>query len=109
MGPSNHLLPPDSPAANTRYSPPPQPSTIDSVRNASFIKDTCQNPSASMSHGFVVAPNTLRTTTELVPIWSQSKVPSSQDLLMPSLAYIPDQSHDSPLDPPWSSKLNQLY
>ncbi|KAI4122724.1 MAG: hypothetical protein LQ338_005655 [Usnochroma carphineum] len=101
--------PPNSPASNTRYSPPPQPSTLGFVRNVSLVKDTCQNPGPSMQHGFVVAPETLRTTTELVPIWSQSKLGSFQDLIMPSPAYKPNPGYNATLDPPWSSKLMQLY
>ncbi|KAL8874697.1 MAG: hypothetical protein Q9198_006856 [Flavoplaca austrocitrina] len=54
--------PPDSLASDTRYSPPSQPADPNFVRNASFVKDTCQNPFSSMHHGFVVSPDTLYTT-----------------------------------------------
>ncbi|KAL8923955.1 MAG: hypothetical protein Q9172_002882, partial [Xanthocarpia lactea] len=101
--------PPDSPASNTRFSPLPQTRELNFVRNISFVGDTCRNPSASMQHGFVVAPNTLRTTHELVPIWSQSKLSSFQDLIIPSPAYKEDEVDKPSVDPPWSSKLNQLY
>lgn len=68
---------PDSPASDKRFSPPLRTlHDLHFVRNVSFVKDTCQNPSASMHHGFVVAPDTLRITHQLVPIWSQSKLNS---------------------------------
>lgn len=105
---------PDSPASNTRFSASPRKlHNLDFVRNVSFVKDTCQNPNASMQHGFVVAPDTLRTTHELVPIWSQSKLGSFQDLIMPSPNYVTKETENehenTAVDPPWSSKLKQLY
>lgn len=102
---------PDSPASNTHFSPPLRTlHDLDFVRNVSLVKDTCQNPSASMHHGFVVAPDTLRITHQLVPIWSQSKLSSFQDLIMPSPGYTTrhtDKEHEDTTA--WSSKIDQLY
>ena len=106
--------PPGSPASDTRYSPPPppspQPTDLHFVHNASFVKDTCQNPVSSMHHGFVVNPESLYTTQELIPIWSQSKLNTFQDLIMPSVHYHSAKpGYNASNDPPWSAKLNRLY
>ncbi|KAL8647813.1 MAG: hypothetical protein Q9210_005334 [Variospora velana] len=87
--------PSGSPAANTRFSPRPQPRDLDFVRNVSYVKDTCQNPDASMRHGFIVAPNTLPLNLP------------RPDHAIPD--YRPDTHYNAELDFPWTSKLNQLY
>ncbi|KAL8995287.1 MAG: hypothetical protein Q9169_004931 [Polycauliona sp. 2 TL-2023] len=103
---------PDSPASNTRFSPPPRaPYNLGFVRTATFVRNTCSNPGASMQHGFVVAPDTLHITHQPVPIWSQSKLGTFQDLIMPAPAYTvkKDQKKEHQDNTPWSSKADQLY
>ncbi|KAI4150362.1 MAG: hypothetical protein LQ341_001106 [Variospora aurantia] len=67
--------PSSSPAANTRFSPRPQPRDLDFVRNVSYVKDTCQNPDASCDRASSWHP------TPSVPRMSSSQSgrnPSSQ-------------------------------
>ncbi|KAL8835192.1 MAG: hypothetical protein Q9205_007098 [Flavoplaca limonia] len=99
-------------AFKNQYStpPPPQPTDLHFVPNTSLVKDTCQNLVSSMHHGFVVKPESLYTTQELVPVWSQSKLNTFQDLIMPSVHYHSAKpGYNASNDPPWSAKLNQLY
>ncbi len=57
------------------------------VYNQSALSDVCMSPSLRTSHGFFDRPNAFKIAHELIPIFSQSKVSSYQDILYPSPWY----------------------
>ena len=82
------------------------------VKDVANAKDLCSNPEYAHQHGFLVAPPSFIPTTELAPIFSQSKLSSFQDILYPSAAYSLEESESEYLssqDPDWSRKKDRLY
>ena len=88
---SRASCPPDSPARSL--------SELDLVKvddTTSFVKplgfilnhtassDICLHPSLANQYGFFAGANTFRFSTDLVPIFSQSKLSSFQDIVYPS-------------------------
>lgn len=72
--------------------------------------DVCQNPSLQSSHGFFIAPTTLLTTEQPVPVLSAAAPNTFSDILYPSPWY--DNFFVSDLDEydaEWSQKANKLY
>ena len=82
------------------------------IRNVTQSKDVCEAPEAAMSHAMFLAPDSLKVTDTLVPMFSHGKPSSSQDILYPSPDYIDGYQkgkYNETEDPLWENKINQLY
>jgi hypothetical protein len=77
------------------------------VRNVTESIDPCQNPSFKNSHGFFMSPATAKLTNQPLPIFSQAKPSSFQDLVYPSAYY--QRSYRANDKIPWDAKEDQLY
>ncbi|PNS16026.1 Cytochrome c peroxidase, mitochondrial [Sphaceloma murrayae] len=85
-------------------------SSLGFIHNHTAFTDVCNTPSLASSHGFFDRPNAFNVVHDLVPIFSQSKMSSFQDILYPSPWYWSERVHyDSHSDPPWTSKLPKLW
>lgn len=105
----------DSPARDFEHVTSPSLATLSSfgfLSNVSMSKDICQYPQLRDLHGMLLSPASLSMTHSLVPIFSQSKISSFQDLLYPSpwyaakldmLEYMEDEDVD------WDQKENVAY
>ncbi len=82
------------------------------VRTSARSKDVCSHPSLREQHGFFSTAETLPLTRTLVPIFSQAKPSSFQDLLYPS-PYYPAKYRQNEYveadDIDWILKENKLY
>lgn len=80
------------------------------IYNVTAFSDVCLSPSLSSTFGFFERPNAFNIIHELVPIFSQSKISSFQDILYPSPWYWADKVvHDEKRDTSWENKTNALY
>lgn len=78
--------------------------------NQTAFSDICNTPSFAASHGFFDRPNFFSITNELVPVFSQSKISSYQDITYPSPWYWSERvKYNATEDPIWSEKKNKLY
>ncbi|KAH0565848.1 hypothetical protein GP486_000745, partial [Trichoglossum hirsutum] len=82
------------------------------VRNVTAAKDICSKPEYATTHGFFASPDSFLFTNTLVPIFSQSKLSSFQDILYPSPYY--SEGYDlgryvEEEDVNWEEKHNELY
>jgi hypothetical protein len=125
--PGRVSCPPSSPARDVSddYIPDDTASYLYSssgfVYNNTAYTDICLSPSLRRSHGFFDRPNAYKLSHELIPIFSQSKVSSYQDILYPSPWYyygktVTDQPMDThkpqyeiARDMPWKMKDDTLY
>lgn len=57
------------------------------VHNHTAFSDICNSPSLRRNYGFFDRPNAFKVSHELIPIFSQSKLSSFQDILYPSPWY----------------------
>jgi hypothetical protein len=107
---------PDSPARlcinddcrdnTTAYSGLP----LNFIANTTAYSDICNSPSLETSFGFFDRPNAFDVTHDLIPIFSQSKVSSFQDILYPSPWYYMGRVRYEPeRDMAWSEKTRNLY
>ena len=108
--------PPDSPTRacfndscsdnTTSYSNLP----LDFIRNTTAFSDICNSPSLESSFGFFERPNAFDVTHDLIPIFSQSKVSSFQDILYPSPWYYMGRvKYERERDMPWEQKADNMY
>lgn len=74
--------------------------------------DPCHQPDLANLHGIYIAPSAFKSTNELYPVFSQSKVTGFNDILYPSAwnyidkaTYDPSAEHP---DPPFQEKNNTL-
>ena len=80
------------------------------VYNQSAFMDICNSPSLRETYGFFDRPNAFSISQDLVPIFSQSKISSFQDILYPSPWYWADKVHYEELrDVDWEKKESKLY
>lgn len=80
------------------------------VYNHTAFSDVCNSPSLATSHGFFDRPNAFNVVHELIPIFSQSKMSSFQDILYPSPWYwFGKVSYDEKRDMDWRTKENSLW
>ncbi|KAF2668389.1 hypothetical protein BT63DRAFT_456026 [Microthyrium microscopicum] len=80
------------------------------IYNTTAFSDICQTPSLRGTFGFFDRPNVFNIIQDLVPIFSQSKISSFQDILYPSPWYWADKvPYDAASDPDWESKNATLY
>jgi hypothetical protein len=61
------------------------------VQNWTDVRNPCQQPDIRESHGTFIEPVSQRTTHELIPIFSSSKLPMSNDILIPAALYWSDE------------------
>ncbi|KAI9720054.1 MAG: hypothetical protein M1812_003181 [Candelaria pacifica] len=54
------------------------------VQNWTLAADICHQPDLAKLHGFYVSPAAFKTTHDLMPVFSQSKVHGYSDILFPS-------------------------
>ena len=130
-GPAILSCPPDSPARrlvnDTTFD---SVAAFDSSTRLSLIKnhtqytDVCNMPSVQGTHAFFDRPNALSITHNLVPIFSESKISSFQDVVYPSLwhwygkvftnntqdMHLKNRPvYDERLDVDWNNKRDDLY
>jgi len=101
--------PVDSPS---RSSPPHNEANpnLSFILNHTKASDICIHPQYRDKHGIFLSPASLSLTNTLVPIFSQGKPSTFQDLLYPSPYYIATwDGYDSTTDGPWSEKREGLY
>lgn len=115
---SRSSCPPDSPARSlSELKEVPDYNTTSIVSPLGFISnhtassDICLHPSLATTYGFFAGANTFRFTTDLVPIFSQSKLSSFQDIIYPSpwywadkVPYVPEEDMKT-----WEEKESQVY
>ena len=102
--------PVDSPARNPFCVPTTAEDGPYFIRNLTKSKNTCEHCELQDSEGFLMAPETLHLTHSLVPIWSQGKPSSFNDIVFPSpYYYVRSGDYREAEDPDWGNKDNQLY
>ncbi|KAH7354256.1 hypothetical protein B0T11DRAFT_231260 [Plectosphaerella cucumerina] len=80
------------------------------VYNVTAMSDICLTPSLSETYGFFDRPNAFNVVHDLVPVFSQSKISSYQDLVYPSPWYWHGKvEYDEKKDVPWDEKTDKLY
>ncbi|KAK8227066.1 glycosyl transferase family 90-domain-containing protein [Phyllosticta capitalensis] len=82
------------------------------VEDISAAKDICQHPEYRDQHGFLEKPDTFRITKNAVPMFTQSKPSTFDDLLIPAPIYrrfYKEHMYDESQDVPWEEKYPTLY
>lgn len=80
------------------------------IYNQTAFADICNSPSFSSTFGFFERPNAFNIIHELLPVFSQSKISSFQDILYPSPWYwFGKVGYDENHDTTWENKTNSLY
>lgn len=83
---------------------------LDFLSNTTAFSDICNTPSLSRKFGFFDRPNAFDVTHDLIPIFSQSKVSSFQDILYPSPWYFMHRvTYPPERDIPFASKNGTMY
>lgn len=104
--PARSCLDNDCPDNITAYSDQP----LGFIRNTTSFSNICNSPSLEKSFGFFDRPNAFDVTHDLIPIFSQSKVSSFQDILYPSPWYYMDRvKYEAEMDKPWAEKVGNMY
>lgn len=107
---------PDSAARNCLNDSCPDNTTsysglpLNLIRNTTSFSDICNSPSMEKSFGFFDRPNAFDVTHDLIPIFSQSKVSSFQDILYPSPWYYMGRvKFEREKDMPWERKNSTMF
>lgn len=80
------------------------------IANATEASDICLSPSLAQRHGFFDRPNAFNVAQSLIPIFSQSKVSSFNDILYPSPWYWAGRvPYSESKDIRWERKKSTLY
>lgn len=80
------------------------------VFNQTAASDICLNPSLRHRLGIFERPNRFKVTNELVPMFSMSRLSSSQDIMVPSPYYYEKMTdYDLKASVDWKKKKPQLY
>ncbi|GAM90280.1 hypothetical protein ANO11243_083220 [Dothideomycetidae sp. 11243] len=80
------------------------------IYNHTAFTDVCNTPSLSTSHGFFQRPNAFSVTHDLVPVFSQSKMSTYQDIMYPSPWYWSEKvTYDAAKDMRWTAKTAQMW
>ncbi|KAJ8603118.1 hypothetical protein MRB53_042260 [Persea americana] len=80
------------------------------IYNHTAFQDICNTPSLAYSHGFFDRPNAFNVIHDLVPIFSQSKMSSFQDILYPSPWYwYPKVRYQERHDMSWDEKEEKMW
>jgi Glycosyl transferase family 90 len=100
----------ESPARNIHCHDTMAGDAIPFILNITQSKDVCEHCELQSMEGFLFAPETLRLTHSLVPIWSQGKPSSFNDIIFPSPYYhVRAGDYKEEEDKEWDSKNDQLY
>jgi hypothetical protein len=81
------------------------------IKNWTASMDPCSQPHLRQLHGSFIEPLSIASTTELHPIFSGSKLPLNNDILIPGAMYTTDDefySGGKTHGPPWEEKKNGL-
>lgn len=128
-GPSRLSCSPDSPARAINEDLPDSTQSYELgslgfIYNTTASTDICQVPSLHGTHAFFDRPNAFNVAHDLVPIFSESKISSFQDIVFPSMWHWYEKlyinrtedmhlastpTYDPSLDPPWENKRESLY
>ena len=85
-------------------------SSLGLIGNKTAFSDICNSPSLQTTFGFFDRPNAFDVVHDLLPVFSQSKVSSFQDILYPSPWYWAGKvSYSESQDPEWAEKEARLY
>lgn len=104
----------DSPARNTTggtdstflYAHDP----LGFISNATAFTNACNQPSLPIHHGFFDRPDTMNICSNLVPVFSVSKVSTFNDLIFPSPWHYSERVVvDEKQDMDWEQKKDQLH
>ncbi|EZF32305.1 hypothetical protein H109_02393 [Trichophyton interdigitale MR816] len=82
------------------------------VSNTSVARDVCSMPDLQIQHGFFIAPETASIAHSIVPIFSQARPSSFQDILLPSVYYgakLELHEYQESQDMKWDEKENVVY
>ncbi|KAJ9615310.1 hypothetical protein H2200_001385 [Cladophialophora chaetospira] len=80
------------------------------IRNLTRSRDICEHCELQDLEGFLAAPETLHLTHSLIPIWSQGKPSSFNDIVFPSPYYMARSTdYVETEDPEWGDKASRLY
>lgn len=81
------------------------------VKNWTASMDPCSQPHLRQLHGTFIEPLSISSTEELIPIFSGSKLPINNDILIPGAMYLTDDEFYSGGEshgPTWDKKKNGL-
>lgn len=80
------------------------------ITNTTEASDICLSPSLQRRHGFFDRPNAFNVAHHLIPVFSQSKPSSFNDILYPSPWYWAGRvEYDDAKDIDWDQKHSNLY
>lgn len=80
------------------------------VFNSTAFSDICLTPSLRQTFGFFDRPNAFDVSHDLIPIFSQSKISSFQDILYPSPWYwFGKVTYEEDNDIDWQDKTSKIY
>jgi hypothetical protein len=80
------------------------------VYNQTAFSDICNSPSLRNRFGFFDRPNAFSISQDLVPVFSQSKISSFQDIIYPSPWYwFKKVAYEEERDMDWANKADKLY
>ncbi|KAH6968621.1 hypothetical protein HG530_013388 [Fusarium avenaceum] len=77
------------------------------VKNWTASQDPCLQPHLRQMHGSFVAPLSLSTSTELIPLFGGSKLPMNNEILIPGAMYLTEDefySGGEKMGPAWHAK-----
>jgi hypothetical protein len=81
------------------------------IHNYSAAINPCLQPHLRALHGTFVEPASLSTTQDLIPLFSGSKLPMNNDILLPGAMYLSElamYSGGGGMGPHWSKKKDRL-
>ncbi|EFR04570.1 hypothetical protein MGYG_07576 [Nannizzia gypsea CBS 118893] len=96
----------------SRFKLPHKGLTSSFVSNTSIARDVCSMPDLQVQHGFFIAPETASLAHSIVPIFSQARPSSFQDILLPSVYYgakLEAHEYKEGQDMPWDEKENIVH
>jgi hypothetical protein len=81
------------------------------VQNWTLSQDVCHNAHLRNMHGTFVEPVSISTATDLIPIFSGSKLLMNNDILVPGAIYWTDKDGFAPSKHhvPWRNKRNEVF
>jgi hypothetical protein len=90
--------------------PLPSEEPIPFIRNITQSLDVCEHCELRDLEGFFIAPESLQITHSLIPVWSQAKPSSFNDILFPSPYYrLHRTDYIDADDAEWAHKDNKIY
>lgn len=127
--PSRLSCPSGSPARDFNENPRDKNDTyltypLGFISDQSAFSDICNSPSMKGKHGFFDRPNAFNVAHELIPVFSESKISSFQDVIFPSMWHWYGKlftnstwdmhlnntpNYDESYDPDWNEKNNTLW